>query len=82
MGNARNLIIWIALFILVIGLFNVFNSTDQTQTGAKISFSEFMQRVDNGTVSRVVLDGEKVFIKASDGGNFQTVKPIEVDVTR
>ena len=81
MGNARNLIIWIALFLLVIGLFNVFNSTDQSQTGVKISFSEFMKKVNNGTISRVVLDGEKVFIKAGDGANYQTVKPEEVDVT-
>jgi cell division protease FtsH len=82
LGNARNLIIWIALFLLVIGLFNVFNSGDQAQASNKISFSDFMQRVDNGTVSRVVLDGEKVFIKTSDGSQFQTVKPFEVDVTR
>ncbi|MBL4750980.1 MAG: ATP-dependent zinc metalloprotease FtsH [Amylibacter sp.] len=81
MGNARNLIIWIALFLLVIGLVNVFNSNDQSQTGAKISFSEFMKKVDNGTISRVVLDGENVFIKAGDGTNYQTVKPDQVDVT-
>ena len=75
MGNARNLIIWIALFLLVIGLFNVFNTNAQTQSGTNISFSDFMKKVDAGTVNRVVLDGEKVYVKTNDGTNFQTVKP-------
>ncbi len=79
MGNARNLIIWIALFVLVIGLFKVYNPGDPSQTGTKISFSDFLQRVDNGTISNVVLDGEKVFIKTSDGTSFQTIKPEEAD---
>ena len=82
MGNARNLIIWVALFLLVIGLFNVFNTNTQTQTGASLSFSEFMQKVENGSISRVVLDGEKVYVKGTDGANYQTVKPLEVDITR
>lgn len=82
MGNARNLIIWVALFLLVIGLFNVFNTNAQSQSGTSISFSEFMRKVDNGTVSQVVLDGEKVYVKGRDGSNFQTIKPTEVDVTR
>ncbi len=82
MGNARNLIIWVALFLLVIGLFNVFNTNTQTQTGASLSFSEFMQKVENGSIGRVVLDGEKVYVKGTDGSNYQTVKPLEVDITR
>ncbi len=82
MGNARNLIIWVALFLLVIGLFNVFNTNTQTQTGASLSFSEFMQKVENGSIGRVVLDGEKVYVKGTDGTNYQTVKPLEVDITR
>jgi cell division protease FtsH len=82
LGNARNLIIWVALFLLVIGLFNVFNTNTQTQTGASLSFSEFMQKVENGSISRVVLDGEKVYVKGTDGANYQTVKPLEVDITR
>lgn len=82
MGNARNLIIWVALFLLVIGLFNVFNTNTQSQSGASLSFSEFMKKVENGTISQVVLDGEKVYIKDSDGSKYQTVKPLQVDITR
>ena len=81
MGNTRNLIILVALFLLVIGFFNIFSQNAPSQSGSGISFSEFIEKVENGSVARVVLDGEKVFVKATDGTQFQTVKPIEVDIT-
>jgi cell division protease FtsH len=84
LGNARNLIIWIALFLLVIGLFSVFNDNPQNQAGANIKFSDFMQKVDNGTIQSVVLDGERVYAIGNDSSNtkYQTVKPLDLDVTR
>jgi cell division protease FtsH len=84
LGNAKNLIIWIALFLLVIGLFSVFNDNPQNQTGSNIKFSDFMQKVENGSISSVVLDGEKIYAIGNDNSNtkYQTVKPIEMDVTR
>ncbi len=81
MGNARNLIIWVALFLLVIGLFSIFNNNAESQGGKAITFSQFMERVDNGSVKRVVLDGEKVYIRGSDDQQYRTVKPREVDIT-
>ncbi len=82
MGNARNLIIWVALFLLVIGLFSIFNNNAASQSGKEISFSQFMERVDNGSVKRVVLDGEKVYIRGTDDQQYRTVKPLEVDITQ
>ncbi len=84
MGNAKNLIIWIALFLLVIGLFSVFNDNPQNQTGSNIKFSDFMQKVESGSIRSVVLDGEKIYAIGNDNSNtkYQTVKPVELDVTR
>lgn len=82
MGNARNLIIWIALFLLIVGLFNIFNTNAQNRSGQTISYSEFMEKVDSGAVARVVLDGEKVYIRENSGTQYQTIKPLEVDVTK
>lgn len=81
MGNARNLIIWVALFLLVIGLFSIFNNNAASQSGKEIPFSEFMERVEDGSVKRVVLDGERVYIRGTDDQQFHTVKPLEVDIT-
>ncbi|KAB7613462.1 ATP-dependent metallopeptidase FtsH/Yme1/Tma family protein [Amylibacter sp. SFDW26] len=82
MGNARNLIIWVALFLLVIGLFSIFNNNAASQSGKAINFSQFMERVDNGSVKRVVLDGEKVYIRGTDDQQYRTVKPVELDITK
>jgi len=81
LGNARNLIIWVALFLLVIGLFSIFNNNAASQSGKEIPFSEFMERVEDGSVKRVVLDGERVYIRGTDDQQFHTVKPLEVDIT-
>ncbi|MFK5998411.1 MAG: ATP-dependent zinc metalloprotease FtsH [Rhodobacterales bacterium] len=81
MGNTRNFIVLIVLFLLMMGLFNLFSGTGQNQTGASISFSEFMKKVDAGTISKVTLDGETVYITGTDGAKYKTVQPATVDIT-
>ena len=67
MGNARNIAFWVVLLLLVLALFNLFSGSQATTTGRDLSYSEFIAKVNAGEVTSVLLDGERVVIKATDG---------------
>ncbi|MGY6411077.1 MAG: ATP-dependent zinc metalloprotease FtsH [Alkalilacustris sp.] len=81
MGNLRNIAFWVVLFLLMLALFNLFSNGQNTGTARSIPFSEFLQRVDAGQVSRVTLDGERVMIRGTDGQQYATVRPDGTDLT-
>ncbi len=80
MGNARNIAFWVILFLLILALFNLFNGGQSTTSSRSIPYSDFIDRVEQGDVSRVTLDGEKIIVSSGDE-QFVTVKPEGVDVT-
>ncbi|MFN4173003.1 MAG: ATP-dependent metallopeptidase FtsH/Yme1/Tma family protein, partial [Pseudorhodobacter sp.] len=81
MGNARNIAFWVVLFVLILALFNMFSGGTNTMSSRSISYSDFLQRVDAGEVSSVVLDGERVMIRTKDGNQFVSIKPAGDDIT-
>ncbi|MFM1863899.1 MAG: hypothetical protein RLZ26_2421 [Pseudomonadota bacterium] len=75
MGNARNIAFWVVLFLLVLALFNLFSNGQSTSGARSISYSDFIQRVEDGAVSSVTLDGERVIVRASDGTQYVAIRP-------
>jgi cell division protease FtsH len=75
LGNARNIAFWVVLFLLVLALFNLFNNGQSTSGARSISYSDFIQRVEDGAVSSVTLDGERVIVRASDGLQYVAIRP-------
>ncbi len=73
MGNARNIAFWVVLFVLILALFNMFSGGSNTMSSRSISYSDFLSRVDEGAVSSVVLDGERVMIRTKDGTQLVTI---------
>ncbi|MEI4472547.1 ATP-dependent zinc metalloprotease FtsH [Frigidibacter sp. MR17.24] len=75
MGNARNIAFWVVLFLLILALFNLFSGGQSTMNARTLSYSEFINRVDNGEVASVRLDGEQVILRGKDGQTYTTVRP-------
>ncbi|MFN4099050.1 MAG: ATP-dependent zinc metalloprotease FtsH [Pararhodobacter sp.] len=75
MGNARNFAFWIVLFFLMIVLFTLFNNGASTTSGRTLGYSEFLQRVQAGDVSRVVIDGETLRVTDRQGQAYTTIRP-------
>ena len=75
MGNARNFAFWIVLFFLMIVLFTLFNNGAGTTAGRTVGYSDFLQRVEAGDVSRVVIDGETLRVTDRSGQAYTTVRP-------
>ena len=75
MGNARNIAFWVVLLILVMALFQLFSGGQTTMSSRTLSYSEFVQRVEAGQVQSVILDGERIVSRTTDGGTYVTIKP-------
>ncbi|SDW14222.1 ATP-dependent zinc metalloprotease FtsH [Litoreibacter albidus] len=80
MGNARNIAFWVVLFLLILALFNLFNGGQTAADSRTIPYSDFIERVEAGDVSKVTLDGENIIIQ-SGSERYTTIKPTGVDVT-
>ncbi|MSU88406.1 ATP-dependent zinc metalloprotease FtsH [Rhodobacteraceae bacterium 2CG4] len=79
MGNSKNIIFWVIVFVLMLALFNVFSNGGPTQSARDISYSEFLDLVESDQVSSVKLDGENVIVATRDNRTLQTVQPRNAD---
>ena len=64
MGNARNIAFWVVLFLLILALFNLFSGNSSTLQSREIGYSDFVAAVEDGGVTSVTLDGEKVMMES------------------
>tara|TARA_R110002124_G_scaffold99051_2_gene244799 strand:- start:1365 stop:3284 length:1920 start_codon:yes stop_codon:yes gene_type:complete len=81
LGNARNIAFWVVLFVLVMALFQLFSGGNSTVAGRDVPYSDFINQVENGSVSTVTLDGERIVFRGASGADQMTIKPADVDVT-
>ena len=80
MGNVRNIAFWVVLLVLVLALFNLFNSTNSF-SAQTVSYSDFIAQVDAGEVKGVTLDGEQIKVTAKDGSHYIAIRPVGEQVT-
>ena len=74
--NLRNFALWAIIALLLIALFNMFQSPTDRNTGREIAYSKFLSDVDAGRVRDVTIVGERITGTYNDtGGNFQTYSP-------
>jgi len=81
LGNTRNLVFWVVLFLLVLALFNLFSgSAGNTMSNSK-SYSEFVTAVESNDVAQATLDGEQVRYRGTDGRDYVTIIPRDAEVS-
>jgi len=74
--NYRNLALWAIIAVLLIALFNLFQTPQQRGTSHEIAYSEFLREVDAGRVRTVTITGEKISGTFNDNSQgFQTYSP-------
>ena len=66
MNNGRNIFIWIALFFLIMGLFQIFGGGTTTPQGSEITYSQAVDQIEGGSVNEARLDGERMILTLSD----------------
>ncbi len=74
--NFKNLIMWALIVLLSVGLFNLFQNPERSNsTKNDIAFSKFLNEVENGRVVEVEIKGNNINGVLSDGSNFNTYSP-------
>ncbi|MFO0995470.1 MAG: ATP-dependent zinc metalloprotease FtsH [Alphaproteobacteria bacterium] len=71
----KNLALWLIVGLLLLALFNIFQSSSNRGPQSQIAFSAFLNEVEAGRVTEVTIQGPHVTGKTSDGRAFATYMP-------
>jgi cell division protease FtsH len=73
----KNLSMWLVIGLTMILLFNLFNKPQGNISS--LTYSEFMSRIENKSITRVRIDGDTLSGTLQDGKPFRTVFPANDD---
>ncbi|MCK0744576.1 ATP-dependent zinc metalloprotease FtsH [Chromohalobacter nigrandesensis] len=73
---AKNLILWLVIAAVLLTVFNNFSSDSSPQA---MSYSQFVEQVQNDRVSDVTIEGYTITGERDDGTQFQTIRPAAED---
>ncbi|MGN7612874.1 ATP-dependent zinc metalloprotease FtsH [Magnetococcales bacterium HHB-1] len=79
-GFYKTLALWFVTGLLVVMLFNLFNTP--TSHEPPMTFSEFIQQLDQGLVANVVVQGRNLSGQFTDGSRFSIYAPDDPDLMR
>lgn len=71
----RNLLFWVAAIMLLVVVYDTISGDGLGASSSKVSFSEFLNKVDEGAVRDVTLQGSNVEGHFNDGKQFATYMP-------
>jgi len=71
----KNLALWSIIALLVVALFNLFQSSSNRGVQQQMAFSEFVAQVENGQVADVTIQGANISGHLSSGTAFRTYAP-------
>ena len=71
--NHRNLALWLVIILVGIALISIFQKPVPSASG--IIFSDFIDNVEGGKINEVVIQGDNISGKYTDGSSFQTIVP-------
>ena len=74
--NIKNLIMWVIIVLLSVGLFNMFQDPNKVNIERNsLAFSNFLNEVDAGRVIEVQIQGNNITGVLADGKTFKTYSP-------
>ncbi|MBW1613271.1 MAG: ATP-dependent zinc metalloprotease FtsH [Deltaproteobacteria bacterium] len=77
---SKNLTLWLVISLMMILLFQIFKK-ETKQTG-QLSYSEFLNMVDQGEVSQVTIQGDKISGNSNQGRFFKTFAPKDLELIK
>ena len=71
----KNLALWVIIALLVVALFNLFQSSSRNGAEQELAFSDFLAQVESGQVADVTIEGNNVTGTLRNGALFKTYTP-------
>lgn len=78
----RNILVWAAIFIVVLSLFQMTDSTRLNQSSNKVGYSEMMDLVEEGAVRNIEIQGQTLTATRSDGESLKALAPYDPDLIK
>ena len=75
MNINKNLILWIIILVLIVGLFNILQAPNINSRSKELSFTEFMASVESNQIKDITIQGDNITGKTRDGSSFYTFVP-------
>jgi cell division protease FtsH len=75
----KNLALWLVISLMMILLYNLFNKPKPVLE--KLNYSDFIAALDAGKVNSVIIQGNDLSGKFTDGKEFKTYKPADADLS-
>ena len=75
MGGLKNIIIWLVIGLLMMALYNVFQTSSETRGVTEISYTTLISEVSGGNVRDVVITGDEIRGSFNDGSRFHSYTP-------
>jgi cell division protease FtsH len=72
----KNLVIWLVIGLVLMTVFNQFNTRQQTQS--VVDYSQFMEEVKAGRIAEVVIEGRDLKAKTTDGKPVNSYSPGDI----
>lgn len=73
----KNIIMWVVIAFVLMSVFNNFGGSNQ-KSSAALSYSQFINSVNAGQISKVSIDGPTIVGQTSTGENFTTRSPGDI----
>ena len=72
MMNLRNIVLWLFIALIVFGLFNLFSNTSGDRNTVDLTYSQFLDEVEAGSIKDVIIRGNNIKGAFEDGRSFKT----------
>jgi len=72
MMNLRNIVLWFFIALIVFGLFNLFSNTSGDRNTVDLTYSQFLDEVEAGSIKDVIIRGNNINGAFEDGRSFKT----------
>ncbi len=80
MNLGRNVVLWLVIALLLVAIFNLFQSSSGPSQHSAMAFSEFLNQVDQGQVSEITIRGNTISGVTAEGRVFSTYRPDNTDI--
>ncbi len=76
MNQFRNFAVWIVIALLLFALFSLFQGQVGQRAPGEISYSDFIEKANSGSIQSIIISGETITGKLADGSTVTTTGPL------
>ncbi len=78
MNNFKSIAVWMVVALVLMTVFNQFNSRQQLTTQSQLDYSQFLDEVKQGHITKVVIEGRKLKATTTDGKHISSYAPSDL----